>query len=175
MPHQPTAPSFTDVFLAYRPKLIGLLMRLLRGRRDDVDDVLQEVWIRGAKGWPPRDMAHARTWLGTIAVREVIARSRRAKRRPVQLPLDMDAIPLDAADPGPSPDDLAAHAQLRAAIASLESRFPKLIESLRLVRLEGRTYREAARALGIAEGTVKCNVHRITERLRESLTPPKAA
>ncbi|MEK7546018.1 MAG: RNA polymerase sigma factor [Patescibacteria group bacterium] len=167
--------GFTAFFMAYRPKLIGLLMRTLNGCREDADDVLQDVWIKGARAWPPRDAAYARAWLGKIAINEAVTWQRRAKRRPKTVSADRGGNALGMTSHDVPADDLVAYEELCAAIAALEGRYPRQIAALRLVHLEGFTYLEASRALGIAEGTVKSMVHHITERLRVSLTPPKAA
>lgn len=167
--------EFTAFYLAYRPKLVALVTRLLGGRKDEIEDVLQDAWIKGARAWPPREPAHARAWLGRIAINEALTLRRRDKRSPVAIALRDGVLPEDRPDAGLASDDLAAHGEIRRAIDGLQSRIPGQIAVLRLVCLEGRTYREAAIALGIAEGTAKSQTFKAIAHLRSTLTAPKAA
>src|SRR5688572_28791576 len=63
---RPRAPDlFTETYLACLPMLIGLVVRY-GGERREIQDIMQDIWIKGAKGWPPREIAFARAWLGRI-------------------------------------------------------------------------------------------------------------
>ncbi|HTK60342.1 MAG TPA: sigma-70 family RNA polymerase sigma factor [Candidatus Baltobacteraceae bacterium] len=178
MSHQGSIDDFTSFFIAYRPRLVSVIARFFRGSRDEIEDILQDVWIKGSQAWPPRIAAHARAWLGRIAINEAINRSRRAKRSPFVAAND-DTRSLDHPDPGPSPDELAMRRQsqrlVERAIGKLEERSPRQVAVMRLVHLEERTYLEAAALLDIAEGTAKSQAFKAVENLRIALTAEKAA
>ncbi|MBB1261085.1 RNA polymerase sigma factor, partial [Streptomyces alkaliterrae] len=89
-----------ELVTAYLPLVYNIVGRALN-RHADVDDVVQETFIRALDGLPGlRDPDSFRSWLVTIAVNEI-----RRLRRPDQHhahpadPLD-DPHTLDAADPG---------------------------------------------------------------------------
>lgn len=163
--------EFTAFFVAYRPRLVALVRRHHRGTPDALHDILQEVWIKGARAWPPRNPDFARSWLGRIAINETIMHARRLARQPAGSHDAIADLPARAA----RADEVLAHRELHDAVAAVEARIPKQLASLRLVRFEGLTYTEAAREQGLAEGTVKSNVFRAVEHLRHALTGLKAA
>jgi|GEM_PF-2824225 len=173
MAGRPADGGFTEFYHAYLPKLTSLAKRFLRGDADEVEDLLQDVWIKGARAWPPREIRFAGSWLGAILVNEAIGRKRRAKRRPIAM-----SDPERAAEPicaAPLSDEAVLRRQVHEAIAHLETRAPGQVAVLRLVCIEGRTYSEAGRELGIAEGTAKSQTFKAIAQLRQSLTAPKAA
>jgi RNA polymerase sigma factor (sigma-70 family) len=163
--------EFTAFFVAYRPRLAALVRRYHHGAPDAIHDILQEVWIKGSRAWPPREPKFARSWLGRIAINEAIMHTRRQARRHPAASVALDAL----VDRGPLPDQRLTDRELHDAIADAETHIPKQVASLRLVRLEGLTYLEAAREQGLAEGTVKSNVFRAVARLRHALAGLKAA
>lgn len=172
MDGRPADGGFTEFYRSYLPKLINLARRLLREDAAEVEDLLQDVWIKGARAWPPRERKVAGSWLGAILVNEALGRKRRAKRRPLAC---KDAEPPEAIDPSPLPDETVLRRQVRDAMARLEAHAPGQVAVLRLVCIEGRTYSEAGRQLGIAEGTAKSQTFKAIAQLRRSLTAPKAA
>ncbi len=175
MDGRPDAMGFTEFYRSYLPKLISLAKRLLREDADEVEDLLQDVWIKGVRAWPPREIRFAGSWLGTILVNEALGRKRRAKRRPLPLIARPGEEPPEPVDTAPPPDETVLRRQVRDAITHLEARAPGQVAVLRLVCIEGRTYSEAGRQLGIAEGTAKSQTFKAIAQLRQSLTAPKAA
>jgi RNA polymerase sigma-70 factor, ECF subfamily len=77
-----TATAADDVEVAFRlysGYVASLALRLL-GRRDDVDDVVQEVFLAALKGIAKlRDPVAIKAWLGTVTAR-VVARRLRIRR-----------------------------------------------------------------------------------------------
>ena len=77
----------------------------------------------------------------------------------------------DPADPSPGTEEQVEaadeHRRLREAIALLPE---DQREALILTQLEKVPYEEAARSLGVSEGTVKSRVNRAKARLREILS-----
>jgi RNA polymerase sigma-70 factor (ECF subfamily) len=166
---------FTREYLAYRPILERTVLRILRCGPQEIEDVLQDVWINGATYLAKHPVEHHKSWLYMIAVRASLNRLRHAKSHPESSDTDDDGQPFDWPDQGPRPDELADWRNLREAMMELERRIPKQIAALRLVHLEEYTYLEAARMLGIAEGTAKSNAHKALKRLRTALLGEQAA
>ncbi|HEX5064037.1 MAG TPA: RNA polymerase sigma factor [Kofleriaceae bacterium] len=85
-----TATDLVSVFRNYSRYVASIALRLL-GRDDDVDDVVQEVFLIAMRGLDSvRDPAAIRGWLATITVR--VAR-RKMRRRRLWAFVGLDAAP----------------------------------------------------------------------------------
>jgi RNA polymerase sigma-70 factor (ECF subfamily) len=137
--------------------------------RDRTDDIVQMTLI---KAWRSRDKLatagdSARTWLYTVARRTVIDDYRARAARPVLLTGDLRAT--DRAD---ATDRVVLTIAIRQALGTLtESHRQAVVLSL----LHHRTAAEAAKILGISEGTVKSRVHYGLRALRKALGEPDVA
>lgn len=168
--------AFTLAYLSYLHVLTRLVRKFLHGTSIEVEDVLQDIWIKGARGWSSqRDHRVYRSWLGKIAINAALEARKRIRHRPAPEFLVPGEAATDVPDPAALPDELALRRQMLVAVDALENRIPKQIAALRAVYLEGYTYLEAAEALGIAEGTAKSNVHKAIATLHASLTASEAA
>ena len=168
--------AFTLAYLSYLHVLTRLVSKFLRGTSIEVEDVLQDIWIKGARGWSAqRDHAVYRSWLGRIAINASLEAKKRLRTRPSPEFLVDGEAATDVPSPEPLPDELALRREMLAAVDALERRIPKQIAALRAVYLDGQTYLEAAASLGIAEGTAKSNVHKAVATLHASLTASEAA
>jgi RNA polymerase sigma factor (sigma-70 family) len=139
----------------------------LRGRCNDpdvVNDVLQDTFVavwKGADGF--RGEGDVGAWLWGIAIRRLISRLRTHRRFSVRITED-DVL----AEPAVEDAVLVGveYGQLGPALASLS---PELREVVQATILDGLTTREAARLLGIPQGTVKTRAMRARAHLREYL------
>lgn len=136
-----------------------VVMRLLgAGRRDEVDDVVQETWLAGCRGIH-RYAGDAKfsSWLTTIGIRTAYARFAR------WLELESDLF-----DEIPAPSGAAP-----ASVIDLERALSQLPDHQRVVvvlhDVEGFTHEEIARQLGIATGTAKATLSRARSVLRRLL------
>jgi RNA polymerase sigma-70 factor, ECF subfamily len=79
-PEGPAAPpSIEQLFRSYARYVAAIGLRLL-GRNDEVDDLVQDVFVEAHRGLAAlRDPAAARGWLATIAVRRARWRLRRRR------------------------------------------------------------------------------------------------
>jgi RNA polymerase sigma-70 factor (ECF subfamily) len=130
----------------------------------DVDDVLQDVFVRMQRGLGGlRDDERFTAWLFQIA-RSAIAEHGRARARH---PLAGDAAaPEPAAEP--VEDDRDAARALSGCVAAFVARLPSPYrEAVTLVELEGLTAREAAELAGVSVSGMKSRVQRGRARLRE--------
>ncbi len=149
--------------------------RKMCGDDEDAADVVQETLLAAARTLPEfREASSVSTWLYTIARSFCIKRRRTSKFAPTSMEsLDEEAGPGGAvADPGRSPEEVAAGRQLQlaldAAIATLE---PMYREVLVLRDVEGLPAAEVAEALGLSVEAVKSRLHRARMSVREQVAP----
>ncbi|HUP08336.1 MAG TPA: RNA polymerase sigma factor [Caldimonas sp.] len=132
--------------------------RALVGRREDADDLVQDTleraWSRGDRWSEVGDM---RAWLFSVMHNLHVDGARRGRLATVEL----DDATLEVAAP-PPPEPLAIR-DLQAALERLPIEHK---EVLLLIALEGMSYADAARTLGIPIGTVMSRLARARERLR---------
>ena len=118
------------------------------------------LWRRGS------DM---RAWLFTIMHNQYANDCRRAGRRPDTLSLHQEGVQEPCA---------VARADQQAGLGDIETGLLLLPEDQRavllLVSLEGLSYRQTAKVLGIRTGTVMSRLHRGRERLRAWLNDTPA-
>lgn len=150
--------AFRLLYRRHTPRLQMLVTRLL-GSELDVDDVVQETWIRASRAIPGfRWESELYTWLRVIAVRCSQVRIReRIRGNPVELPATI----------GDRPPDVEGRLDLERAVAALPDR-QRLVVVLHDV--EGYTHDEIARQLGIASGTSRSDLSRARTLLRATLT-----
>jgi RNA polymerase sigma-70 factor (ECF subfamily) len=155
--------AFGELVRHYDPALRALCYRLL-GSREQMDDVLQEAYVRAFRGLPRyRRRAALGTWLYRIVYNACIDELRRSRRH-AALPLDELAEP---PDPQPEPIETVAWRQdLARALAGLP---PEDRAAVLLVDAHGLDYRAAAEVLGVPAGTVASRLHRARARLRHAL------
>ena len=95
-----------DLFKRYASYVATIGMRLL-GQDDEVDDLVQEVFIEAYRGYHQlRSPDAVKAWLARITVRRAI---RRLRRRRLRSFFSLDALPSDAklADDGATPEEKA--------------------------------------------------------------------
>ncbi len=101
-----TAPGLDEMFRRYAPYVAKIGYRLL-GRDDEVDDLVQDVFLAAHRGIGGlRDADAIRGWLATVTVRTA---HRRLRYRRVRAFLHLDAQPEyeQVAAPGASPEQQA--------------------------------------------------------------------
>jgi RNA polymerase sigma-70 factor, ECF subfamily len=125
----------------------------------DVDDVLQDVFVRIHRGLASlRDEQRLTPWLFQIARNAIADNLRMRQRHPLAT-----AAP-DA--PAPPPENLQEHL-LAACIADFVARLPSPYrEAVTLVELQGLTIKEAAEMSNISVSGMKSRVQRGRTQLR---------
>ena len=160
-------------------QLIGPLEQLVwrvcwhyTGNREAAEDCGQEAMIRIWRSLDSyRGDCALESWVYRIAANCCMDFLRKKKRdRSVSVePLREQGF--DPADPSPGTEEQAVakddRQRLREAIAALPE---DQREALILTQLEKVPYEEAARTLGVSEGTVKSRVNRAKARLKEILS-----
>jgi RNA polymerase sigma-70 factor, ECF subfamily len=159
--------SARDAWTTLDGELRPFLARRLRSPAD-VDDVLQDVFLRIQRGLPRlRDEERFGPWVYQIARNAVAAHRRTAARHPStssEPPEDAAPAPDDDDDDGAVARELATTAA--AFVAMLPSPYR---EALTLTELEGLPQKEAAAMLGVSVSAMKSRVQRGRQRLREAL------
>jgi len=152
--------SFLELYRAHTPALYRFA--LLRVGADVAEDVIQETWLRAARGLAGfRWQASLRTWLTGIALNLCREHYRRGLRL-AAVP-DSELAP-NAADTPTEAFDLADGVQLRQAVLSLAEGYR---EVLLLHDVEGHTHQEIGTLLDISPGTSKSQLHRARRQLRQ--------
>ena len=151
-------------------RVAGTIILRTLGRRDQVEDLLQETFLRVFRALPEFEgRARLSTWICTIAQRVAVDELRRQQRSPVLVP-DASAPDADHADVGTNVESDAdrenADDQVRRALASLPDKYRLPIS---YAAIDGLDYETIATMLGIPVGTVKTNVFRGKQMLRERL------
>ena len=156
------------------------LFRLARATlRDDAEaeDALQEAYLAAHRALPAfRGDASLATWLSRLVTNECLDRLRKRSRRDNIFPigsLDAENEPELAMTESPataSPDKLLLRAQVRSLLERKLDALPASFRCVFVLRaVEELSVEETARALGIAEATVRSRHFRARSLLRESL------
>jgi RNA polymerase sigma-70 factor, ECF subfamily len=98
----------------------------------------------------------------------LVSQRRSADRRPRIVPLEDDEPAAAAGPAGGDPEAKVESAQVIATIAELPVEFR---DALIAIDVAGLSYKEAARALGVPEGTVTSRLFRARDRVAERLGP----
>jgi RNA polymerase sigma-70 factor (ECF subfamily) len=130
----------------------------------DVDDVMQDVFVRMQRGLPGlQDHERFTSWLFQIA-RSSIAEHGRAR---VRHPLAADGGEVEEPAQPESDDDRDAARSLSACVSLFVAQLASPYrEAVTLVELEGLTAREAADMVGISVSGMKSRVQRGRAQLR---------
>ena len=138
--------DFDDVFRRLYPSLFRYLYRLT-GDPDAADDIAQESFARLLRN--PLPEAEAKPWLFTVATNLVRDSARKTTRR--------ERI-LERVRPTPSapeaPDAATERNERVALVRQVLARLSERDRTLLLMRGEGFTYEEMARAVGVAPASV---------------------
>jgi RNA polymerase sigma-70 factor (ECF subfamily) len=138
---------------------------------ETVTEVLQDTFVTVWRSAGGHRGTEAGGWLWTIAARRLVD-ARRVQER-------AERVEYTAPAPAPSAEDrVLAELEYGDVGTALDRLSPELREVLRATVVDGLTTREAARLLGIPEGTVKTRALRARAELRKALAqlnPPPGA
>ncbi len=156
--------AFDRIVQRYATEVAALAHRLL-GWPQDVDDIVQEVFVAAFKGLKRfRGDCHLRTWLFTITVNKC----RRFRRYPV---LSMNDVQIEDRYTDCHTErkvmDAEEFEQVRRAVQALP---PKYREIVVLRYLQGLQTHEICELLGITVNTMQVRLNRARNRLKENLS-----
>jgi len=135
--------------------LYRFLLRVTFGDRREAEDLLQETLLRAWRYLQDHtaDVAHLRPWLYTVARRVAIDAARARQARPTEVTAtDVSTLPTARDDI----ERLLIGITMRRGLKSLTQDHRQVLFE---VFYQGHSPREAAKALGIPEGTVKSRTY----------------
>lgn len=157
------------LFDRHRRALHGFLARAYPAEDADLEDLVQSAFLEAFRAAPRyRGAASPRTWLFAIGSnlakmhrRATARRTRALQRFATQPPRPAGALDAALAD--------------QRALAQIEAALDELPHDLRVAYvmcvLEGVAAEDAARALGVARGTIWRRVHQARQALRAAVAP----
>ena len=164
------AQSWEASYREHSPELLAFFVRRLP-RKEDAEDLLQEVFVRAIRASSIRDQARARAYLFATAQNVLIShlRRRRVAQASEESGATAEAAPVasaGSADEGARRREIEA--RLRGAMARMTATERQAFE--RAV-LQKRGYDDVARELGWSRTQVKVYVHRARQRALRDLNP----
>jgi RNA polymerase sigma-70 factor (ECF subfamily) len=148
--------------------LLRVAMSLTRSSAD-AEDLVQDTLLRAYGAVERFDGRYPRAWLLTIMRNAQVNRVRRRRPELLRDPEAGDRI-LETRTPHDSAEQDALRDAFDAAVESaLEALPDKFRRVVRLVDLDGLSYKEAADLLGVPIGTVMSRLHRARKRIRSRL------
>jgi RNA polymerase sigma-70 factor (ECF subfamily) len=157
--HQGDENAFRLLYRRHTPAVYQFVLRLVGGNPHEAEDIIQETWMRAARGLDGfRWKSALRSWLTGIALNRVREMARKKKRSLVEVDGDWD-IPSAAFDPGQQID-------LERALELLPPGFRTVLV---LHDVEGYTHQEIGNRLGITDGTSKSQLHGARKAMRRLL------
>ena len=156
--------AFEALYREHSPRVFALCLRLSGGTTPEATELMQDVFIRAWRGLGSfRGESAFSSWLHRLTVNAMLESARSEKRRTARvLPME-DPGTIGAIAAGSSPE---LKLDLETAIAALP-------EGARMAfvlhEIEGYQHGEIAAQLGVAEGTVRAQLHRARKLLIQAL------
>jgi RNA polymerase sigma-70 factor (ECF subfamily) len=161
--------AFEALYRQTSPRVFALCMRM-RGDHALATEALQDVYVRVWERLSQFDgRAAFSTWLHRVCVNQLLEQQRRDSRREARVaPTDLTLLAETAA--AGTTRDTAGDADIRI---DLERALPHLSEAVRMVfvlhDMHGFGHGDIATMLGVAEPTVRVQLHRARKQLMEIL------
>ena len=157
--HQGDEDAFRILYRRHTPYVYQFVLRLVGGNVQEAEDVIQETWMRAARGLEGfRWQSALKSWLTGIALNRVREMARKKKRSLVEVDGDWE-VTAATADPGQRVD-------LDRALELLPQGFRTVLV---LHDVEGYTHKEIGSRLGITDGTSKSQLHGARRAMRRLL------
>ena len=165
--------AFDLLFLRHRHKIHGLVSRFVR--REEVDDVVQESFIRAYRALPRFRLESAfYTWLYRIAINTAKNYITAQNRRPNTLQGDIDEIELSEATGAlmelGDPENEYLTGELEVAIRKALDALPgDLKNAVTFREFDGLSYEQIAEIMDCPVGTVRSRIFRAREAIDKSI------
>ena len=165
--------AFSTLVARYQRPMAAVVSRMTR-RSDDVDDIVQELFLRAWRGLPRfRGESQFSTWLYRIAVNTAIKHKQRSKPELYQaLPTEDTGGGLEElqASEETNPESLAQRGEQNKLLREAVMRLPeKQRIVVQLHYFDGKSCEEISQIVGCSVGTVWSRLHYACKRLRSVL------
>ncbi len=168
--------AFEKLVNRYERRIYRLGLNIT-GSHEDAEDVLQETFLKAFEHLADFcEDSRFYTWTFRIALNIGLMKLRK-QRSDKAVPLEGavseqgEFIPREFTDWRPNPEQLLAESELQDVLLRAAHSLPPSFRTVFLLRdVEGLSIEETARALHLAEGTVKAFLHRARLQLREKLS-----
>jgi RNA polymerase sigma-70 factor (ECF subfamily) len=166
--------AFEALVVKYQRRIARHVARYLP-IASDVEDVVQEVFIRAFRGLHSfRGDSAFYTWLYRIATNAALTFLRQAPHEE-QLNDSDDERP-NPFEPGISDGETPERTLMASQIADavrqgLARMQPELVDALTLFEVEGKSYSDIAQMFGVPIGTIRSRIFRAREALAKRLEP----
>jgi RNA polymerase sigma-70 factor (ECF subfamily) len=162
-----------ELYDAHAGVLLGYVRRLVGGDQARAEDVVQETLLRAWRHPEALDPNRAggtsvRAWLLTVARHLVIDGERAKKARPREVLHEPDSASVapDARDPVSTDDALDRILLAHGMADALQTLTPDHRSVVEQLYYRDRTVADAARVLGVPEGTIKSRAYYALRALR---------
>src|SRR6202050_4546181 len=164
--------AFEELIRRHQQRVFGLVNGILR-RREDVEDVVQQVFLKVFVSLKRFDLRAAfSTWLYKITVNECWDYLRKKKVRPLVYETDLSEEQVSRLDGVVSaerpPESPARRAETKDILDQLLDELPERDRELLLLKeIEGFSVQELAEMLDLNVNTVKVRLFRVRARLMD--------
>ena len=162
MPHDPTAPSLTDL-LDQRNWLAGLARHLVHDAHA-AEDAAQDTWLQAVTRRVT--LQEPRAWLATVLTNVVRQRHRGDTRRRRREQAVAATIPTESTVVAAANERFEVQRAVATAVQALDEPFRSTVL---LHHFDGHSLAAIARLQGVPAGTVRWRLHRAHAQLRDQL------
>ena len=163
-------PTFEQVVEQHQPNVARLARRLLgwTGANNDVDDVVQDVFLAVLKGFPRfRGHSTISTWITRITINACRSHRRRRIVRLAFLERFVRRAPASQHEPEPPADERdETSRRVRRAVSELPNRYREIVVLRYLQEME---IDEIRQVLGASRGAIEVRLHRARAMLKDAL------
>lgn len=154
----------------YKAKVFNLVYSWTQDRAA-ADDLAQEIFIKAYFSLPKfKSKSEFGTWLYRIAVNHIKDYFRKNKTRLKEIPLAETGEKVLTAENGSRREEEQAEEKRRALVQTALQRLPEKHRVILTLRdIQGLSYEEISRILGLSPGTVDSRLFRARKKLREKL------
>jgi len=166
-----SAPELRAWFLREVLPLEAALTRFLRRNwrnENEVDDLLQEVYVRVFEAAQKQIPESAKPFVFTTAHNLLVDRVRHNKVVPIEAIGELDTLNVELDEPGPD-RNVIARDELRRLQLALDSLPPRAREAIILKQVDGLARREVAARMKITERTVQWHLSEGLQALAAAL------
>ncbi len=163
---------FEEALVAHLDSLFGFANRLVRGRREEAEELLQETCVRAFRKYETlRHPEKFKAWLFQILVNTFINERHRHSREPRTVDVELsEALLKTAGQTAETPEEellaKVLDSEVQQALDALPVEFRTVVW---LSDVEGMSYREICEIVGCPPGTVASRIYRGHSMLREHL------